>query len=159
MAWTAGILSSGVLGLDVAAAESSGSSSSGGRVALGAGKSENDMLQCFIESKYKDGRPTTEAEVTGLLIAALFAGQHTSSITSTWTGAYLLRHNEFPSAVVEEKKQLMQKHGSKVDHDILSEMDTLYRLYGAIVEELRAGACVTFPEIDWNAMVVGVKER
>ncbi|KAE8692897.1 Protein trichome birefringence-like 3 [Hibiscus syriacus] len=35
LAWTAGILSSGVLGLDVAAAESSGSSSSGGRVALG----------------------------------------------------------------------------------------------------------------------------
>ncbi|KAE8721233.1 putative LRR receptor-like serine/threonine-protein kinase RPK1 [Hibiscus syriacus] len=35
LAWKAGILSSGVLGLDVAAAESSGSSSSGGRVALG----------------------------------------------------------------------------------------------------------------------------
>ncbi|CAH9080248.1 unnamed protein product, partial [Cuscuta europaea] len=43
------------------------------------GKSENDMLQCFIDSKYKDGRQTTESEVTGLLIAALFAGQHTSS--------------------------------------------------------------------------------
>ncbi|KAE8668215.1 Sterol 14-demethylase [Hibiscus syriacus] len=99
-----------------------------------AGKSENDMLQCFIESKYKDGRPTTEAEVTGLLIAALFAGQHTSSITSTWTGAYLLRHKEFLSAVVEEQKQLMQKYGSKVDHDILSEMDTLYR---CIKEALR----------------------
>ncbi|TXG49014.1 hypothetical protein EZV62_024889 [Acer yangbiense] len=57
-----------------------------------AGKSENDMLQCFIESKYKDGRPTTESEVTGLLIATLFTGQHTSSITSTWTGAYLLKY-------------------------------------------------------------------
>ncbi|XP_022737972.1 sterol 14-demethylase-like [Durio zibethinus] len=99
-----------------------------------AGKSENDMLQYFIESKYKDGRPTTEAEVTGLLIAALFAGQHTSSITSTWTGAYLLRHKEFLSAVQEEQKLLMQKHGSKVDHDILSEMDTLYR---CIKEALR----------------------
>ncbi|XVE55940.1 hypothetical protein DITRI_Ditri03aG0197600 [Diplodiscus trichospermus] len=99
-----------------------------------AGKSENDMLQCFIESKYKDGRPTTEAEVTGLLIAALFAGQHTSSITSTWTGAYLLRHNKFLAALLEEQKQLMRKHGSKVDHDILSEMDTLYR---CIKEALR----------------------
>ncbi|KAK8627263.1 hypothetical protein V6N13_134880 [Hibiscus sabdariffa] len=82
-----------------------------------AGKSENDMLQCFIESKYKDGRPTTEAEVTGLLIAALFAGQHTSSITSTWTGAYLLRHKEFLSAVVDEQKQLIQKHGTKLHAD------------------------------------------
>ncbi|KAE8672999.1 Sterol 14-demethylase [Hibiscus syriacus] len=64
---------------------------------------KNDMLQCFIVSKYKDGRPTTEAEVTGLLIAALFA------------------------AVVDEQKQQMQKHGTKVDHDVLSEMDNLYR--------------------------------
>jgi|UniRef100_A0A2N9FAW8 sterol 14-demethylase len=99
-----------------------------------AGKSENDMLQCFIDSKYKDGRPTTELEVTGLLIAALFAGQHTSSITSTWTGAYLLSHKKYLSAVLEEQKNLMQKHGNKVDHDILSEMDTLYR---SIKEALR----------------------
>ncbi|XP_058092892.1 sterol 14-demethylase [Magnolia sinica] len=99
-----------------------------------ASKSENDMLQCFIESKYKDGRPTTDNEVTGLLIAALFAGQHTSSITSTWTGAYLLRHKEYLSAVTEEQKSLMKKHGNKVDHDILSEMDTLYR---CIKEALR----------------------
>ncbi|KAF9689034.1 hypothetical protein SADUNF_Sadunf01G0049900 [Salix dunnii] len=99
-----------------------------------ASKSENDMLQCFIDSKYKDGRPTTESEVTGLLIAALFAGQHTSSITSTWTGAYLLQHNEYLSAVLEEQKNLMKKHGNKVDHDILSEMDVLYR---CIKEALR----------------------
>ncbi|KAK0592685.1 hypothetical protein LWI29_023587 [Acer saccharum] len=99
-----------------------------------AGKSENDMLQCFIESKYKDGHPTTESEVTGLLIAALFAGQHTSSITSTWTGAYLLKYKEYLSAVEEEQKNLMKKHGKKVDHDVLSEMDVLYR---CIKEALR----------------------
>lgn len=99
-----------------------------------AGKSENDMLQSFIDSKYKSGRPTTEEEVTGLLIAALFAGQHTSSITSTWTGAYLLRHKEYLTAVVDEQKRLMEKHGSRVDHDILSEMDVLYR---CIKEALR----------------------
>lgn len=99
-----------------------------------SGKSENDMLQCFIESKYKDGRPTTEAEVTGLLIAALFAGQHTSSITSAWTGAYLLCNEQYLSAVLEEQKNLMEKHGKRVDHDILSEMDVLYR---CIKEALR----------------------
>jgi hypothetical protein len=32
------------------------------------------------------GRQLTEDEITGLLIAVLFAGQHTSSITSAWTG-------------------------------------------------------------------------
>lgn len=99
-----------------------------------SGQSENDVLQCFIESKYKDGRPTTESEVTGLLIAALFAGQHTSSITSTWTGAYLLCNKKYLSAVLEEQKNLMSVHGAKVDHDVLSEMDVLYR---CIKEALR----------------------
>lgn len=98
------------------------------------GKSENDMLQCFMDSKYKDGRPTTEAEVTGLLIAALFAGQHTSSITSTWTGAYLLQNKQYLSSVSNEQKNLMRKHGDKVDHDILSEMEVLHR---CIKEALR----------------------
>ncbi|XP_028787283.1 sterol 14-demethylase [Neltuma alba] len=98
------------------------------------GVSENDMLQCFIDSKYKDGRPTTEAEVTGLLIAALFAGQHTSSITSTWTGAYLLCQKQYLSAVLEEQKEIMGKYGDRVDHDILAEMDVLYR---CIKEALR----------------------
>lgn len=99
-----------------------------------AGKSENDMLQCFIDSKYKDGRPTTDSEITGLLIAALFAGQHTSSITSTWTGAYLLRHSEYLSGVLEEQKSLMKQHGNRVDHDVLTEMDVLHR---CIKEALR----------------------
>ncbi|KAL0356614.1 UNVERIFIED_CONTAM: Sterol 14-demethylase [Sesamum calycinum] len=98
------------------------------------GKTQNDLLQCFIDSKYKDGRPTTEAEVTGLLIAALFAGQHTSSITSTWSGAYLLRNPKYMSAVLDEQKNLMQKHGNKIDYDILSEMEALYR---CIKEALR----------------------
>ncbi|XP_065852846.1 sterol 14-demethylase [Euphorbia lathyris] len=99
-----------------------------------ANKAENDMLQSFIESKYKDGRPTTEAEVTGLLIAALFGGQHTSSITSTWTGAYLLRFKQYMITVLEEQKDLLRKHGNKVDHDVLSEMDVLHR---CIKEALR----------------------
>lgn len=100
-----------------------------------SGQSEHDMLQCFIDSKYKDGRPTTESEVAGLLIAALFAGQHTSSITSTWTGAYLLRFKEFYATVLEEQKTLLKKHGDeKIDHDVLSEMDALHR---CIKEALR----------------------
>ncbi|KAL6517395.1 hypothetical protein OROMI_033096 [Orobanche minor] len=91
------------------------------------GKAQNDLLQCFIDSKYKDGRPTTQAEVTGLLIAALFAGQHTSSITSTWTGAYLLCNPKYMSAVVDEQRNLVEKHGNEVNYDVLSEMEALHR--------------------------------
>ena len=94
-----------------------------------------DLLQSLIESKYKNGRPTTESEVTGMLIAAVFAGQQTSAIAATWTMAYLLRHKEYLSAVLAEQKNLMEKHGNKrVDYDVLSEMDVLHR---CIKEALR----------------------
>ena len=36
------------------------------------------------------GRALTDDEITGLLIATLFAGQHTSSITSAWTGYFMI---------------------------------------------------------------------
>ena len=56
----------------------------------GLDKSEStDILQIFIDLKYKDGTCLTDDEVVGLLIALLFAGQHTSSITSTWTSMFL----------------------------------------------------------------------
>lgn len=45
-------------------------------------------VQVFIDSKYKlayNGRYTSDEEITGMLIAVLFAGQHTSSVTCTWT--------------------------------------------------------------------------
>jgi sterol 14-demethylase len=99
-----------------------------------SGQSEEDMLQCLIDSKYKNGRPTTEGEVTGMLVAALFGGQQTSSITSAWTGAYLLQFKEYFAVAVEEQKEVMRRHGDKIDYDILAEMDVLYR---CIKEALR----------------------
>lgn len=47
------------------------------------------MLQQFVDARYQNvcnGRQLTPDEITGLSIATLFAGQHTSSITSAWTG-------------------------------------------------------------------------
>jgi len=37
-----------------------------------------------------DGRATNDEEIAGFLIATLFAGQHTSSISSSWTGYQML---------------------------------------------------------------------
>lgn len=50
---------------------------------------EEDVLQQFVDARYQNvcgGRQLTSEEITGLMIAVLFAGQHTSSITSAWTG-------------------------------------------------------------------------
>ena len=45
-----------------------------------------DFLQVLVDSKYTDGSSATDEEIGGMLLAALFGGQHTSNITSTWLG-------------------------------------------------------------------------
>ncbi|CAO2178622.1 unnamed protein product [Urochloa humidicola] len=95
---------------------------------------ERDVLQSLIDSKYKDGRSTTEAEVTGLMIMLLFGGNHTSVHTSTWTGARLLSHKNCLTAAVEEQKKLVRKYGNHIDYNVLQEMNTLHN---CIKETLR----------------------
>nr|ACR35202.1 unknown [Zea mays] len=91
-----------------------------------AGDDDGDVLQSLVDARYRDGRGTTEAEVTGLVIAILFAGKHTSSATSTWTGARLLRHAECLDAAVDEQRRVVAERGSGVDYDALAEMGFLH---------------------------------
>ncbi|CAM0870876.1 unnamed protein product [Alopecurus aequalis] len=89
----------------------------------------DDMLQCLIDSRYKDGRATTEMEVVGIVVSALFAGQHTSSSTGTWIGVRLLAHDNAGHlrAAIQEQERIMSMHGVLVDYAVLQEMETLDR--------------------------------
>ncbi|CAL4893601.1 unnamed protein product [Urochloa decumbens] len=87
---------------------------------------EKDVLQNLIDSKYKDGRSTTEREVIGMIMLLLFGGKHNSTVAGTWTGAHLLNCARSLTAVVEEQKQLVRKYGNHVDYNVLLEMDTLH---------------------------------
>jgi sterol 14-demethylase len=51
-----------------------------------------DFLQTLMEARYKDGGSLTDHEITGMLVAAMFAGHHTSSVTTAWTILELLQH-------------------------------------------------------------------
>ena len=57
-----------------------------------AGTDNDDILQVLMNAEYKDGTTLNDDQISGILIGLLFAGQHTSSITATWTILYLL-HN------------------------------------------------------------------
>lgn len=63
----------------------------------------DDMLQAFINAEYKDGSTTTDSQITGMLIGTLFAGQHTSSISSTWTILNLLHNPALLKRALEEQ--------------------------------------------------------
>ena len=84
---------------------------------------------------YEDGSRLTNDQVLGMLIAVLFAGQHTSSITSTWTGLLSIANKDRVMPTLEaEQKKIMKKHDGAIDFDILAEMD---ELHFAIKEALR----------------------
>jgi sterol 14alpha-demethylase len=98
---------------------------------------EEDMLQHLMDSTYKTvngGRHLTDTEITGLLIALLFAGQHTSSVTSSWTGYQLISHPDLMAQAKEEQKKVMAEHGNDLSMDVLNSMDYLHR---CIMEALR----------------------
>ena len=71
--------------------------------------------------------------MTGQLIVLLFAGQHTSSITSTWLGALLLSNPKAMAEVRAEQERLVPD-ASSLNYANLLEMDAMRR---AITETLR----------------------
>lgn len=102
-----------------------------------SGLKGNDILQTFIDGKYErayGGRPLTESEITGLLIAALFAGMHTSTITSAWTGLFLSSHQASWDACVEEQRRIIAEHGEDLSIEVLGKMEILH---ACITEALR----------------------
>ncbi|EKX39609.1 p450 superfamily protein [Guillardia theta CCMP2712] len=86
-------------------------------------KRYNDVLQVYMDATYKNGDKLPAHEVTGLLIALLFAGQHTSSVTSSWTGLYMLDNKKdiIPKLVEEQKKV-----GKVIDHEAIKNMSLLH---------------------------------
>ena len=71
-----------------------------------------NVFQTLIDASYEDGSKLTPHEITGMLIATIFAGHHTSSGTTAWVLIELLRHPEWMNAVTEELDALFGVQGS-----------------------------------------------
>lgn len=61
-----------------------------------------NVFQMLIDARYEDGSKPSAHEITGMLIAAVFAGHHTSSGTTAWVLIELLRHPQHLQAVQAE---------------------------------------------------------
>ena len=66
------------------------------------GREGEDFLQTLMDARYKSGGPLTEHEITGMLVAALFAGHHTSSVTTAWAIIELVNHPRYLERVLAE---------------------------------------------------------
>lgn len=67
-----------------------------------SGREGEDFLQTLMDARYKDGAPLSDHEITGMLLAAMFAGHHTSSVTTAWTMIELLRHPFYLARVLKQ---------------------------------------------------------
>jgi sterol 14alpha-demethylase len=86
-----------------------------------------DMVGSFMDITYKDGRKISNEEVTGLLIALLFAGQHTSCITSTWTSLFIANNPTLMKRIIDEQESIFQQNDKNaVTYDHLSDMQLLH---------------------------------
>lgn len=91
-----------------------------------AGSDGTDILSIFMTLKYKDGTPITDEQITGLLIALLFAGQHTSCISSTWTSLFICRDKNILRKVLEEQNSFLSDPSAPLDFDTINQMGYLH---------------------------------
>lgn len=84
----------------------------------------SDMLQSLIDTSYANGQRLDENEIAGLLIAAIFAGHHTSSGTAAWVLIELLRH---PHLLAQARAEIDACIGSdgEITPQTLRDMPTL----------------------------------
>ena len=76
-----------------------------------SGAAPEDFMQALMQARYKDGRALSDGEVTGILLTALFAGQHTSAVLATWTGLEMFRDPACVERVHSEMRQVYGEDG------------------------------------------------
>jgi sterol 14-demethylase len=98
-----------------------------------SGHTGEDFLQTLMDAEYKNGTKLSGHEITGMLLAAMFAGHHTSSVTTAWTLLDLLQNPDYMDRVLGELDQVY-KPGDDVTFQSLRQI-TLTE--NAIKEALR----------------------
>jgi sterol 14-demethylase len=90
-------------------------------------KRYDDVLDTLLHSEYKSGTPIPDDHIVGILIAGLFAGQHTSSIASTWTLLNIVNDRKIYERVIAEQKLIMGRMDAELEYDKVQEMLFLER--------------------------------
>jgi len=66
----------------------------------------------MMNKQYKSqgGSPVTDDEIAGFCVALMLAGQHTSTITSSWLAIQMLTNAKVLNEVMTEQKQVLSKN-------------------------------------------------
>lgn len=79
---------------------------------------EEDFVQTLMEARYKDGRALSDDEIAGLVLAALFGGQHTSAVLSAWAVIESLRHPHVLPPILAEHQAILGERREATMEDV-----------------------------------------
>ena len=119
-------------------------------------KEYGDALETFMQGSYADGSLLSDNEITGLVIATMFAGHHTSSGTATWIVTELARQPKYCDEILTELNTVF-KDDSKITLESLREMpkmeafiDEVLRLHPPLVLLMRR----VMEDIDYKGTLI-----
>mmetsp|Transcript_3898 Transcript_3898/g.7844 ORF Transcript_3898/g.7844 Transcript_3898/m.7844 type:complete len:496 (+) Transcript_3898:56-1543(+) len=99
-----------------------------------ADKTEHDFMQSVLNSTYPDGRPITDEEIVGFLVAAFFGGMHNSSITTSWSALEIFSRPDLVKELVDEQHEVL---GSASANFTFEGFENMKKLRSAVSEVLR----------------------
>jgi len=79
----------------------------------GKEKDSEDMLWNLMGSVYKDGTPVPDTETAHMMIGLLMAGQHSSSVTSSWIMLHLASEPNIMEELYQEQLRVLGTDNSK----------------------------------------------
>ena len=88
----------------------------------GAEKNSEDMLWSLMGSVYKDGTPMPDNEIAHMMIALLMAGQHSSSVTSSWIMLHLAAQPEIMEALYQEQLSVLGDASSPFTYEDIQKL-------------------------------------
>ncbi|KAI8328873.1 cytochrome P450 [Choanephora cucurbitarum] len=94
----------------------------------------DDLLQTLMDSHYKDGSPIPNHQICGILTAALFGGQHTSSTVSSWA---ILELAHRPDILAALRQEMIDQLGSLKAEFTYDNLEKLELLENVVKETLR----------------------
>lgn len=97
-----------------------------------------DVLGSLLEGTYTNGERVTEEEAVGILIGAMFAGQHTSLIVSSWTAMFLANNKPILEQLRKELVEVRKESGGEADSPLeLEHLNRAALLEACVKESLR----------------------
>lgn len=110
----------------------------------------SDLIQRLMDFTYADGTKFTEDEIAGMMIATLFAAQHTSNVTATWTTLFLLDNKrnggDYFQRAIDEMRRVESEPGAFAKGDGITHKNLAEQtwLYGCVKESIRMHPPIIF---------------